>query len=103
MTLLLFGILISIIFIGFLAHLSRRLTRWAYSIPVEPASVRQCVCVHTFKHEYLRNQSAGHNRILTEASLGGGGGGGEAAFGFGWDRIRSLVSMATDRKTLWPL
>ena len=28
----------------FLAHLSRRLTRWAYSIPVEPASVSLSVC-----------------------------------------------------------
>ena len=38
-----------------LAHLSQRLTRWAYRIGVEPASV--CACVHVsitnFKHEYL--------------------------------------------------
>ena len=43
----------------FLAHLSRRLTRWAYRMGLEPASVRPSmrVCVrawvHTFKHEYL--------------------------------------------------
>ena len=46
--------------------------RWAYSIPVKPASVR--ASVHTFKHEYLCNQLADWNEILSEASLGGGGG-----------------------------
>ena len=42
-----------------------------YSIPVKLASVRPCVClcVHTFKHEYLRNQLADRNQILTEALL----------------------------------
>ena len=60
----------------FLAHLSRRLTRWAYRIPVEPASVRPsvCQCVHTFKHEYLWNQWVDRNQILSEASLGWGKG-----------------------------
>ena len=72
-----------------LAHLSRMLTRLAYSIPVESVSVRQsvcmcvhipaepasvhqsvCMCVHTFKHEYLRNQQAEFNQILSEASFG---------------------------------
>ena len=48
-------------FFFFLAHLSRRLARWAYRIGVEPASVCACVCVcacvrvsvNNFKHEYL--------------------------------------------------
>ena len=59
---------------------------------LEPASVRVCVrpCVHTFKHEYLRDQQADYNQILSEASLGW------AALGFGADQIRTLVSMATD-------
>ena len=59
-----------------LAHLSRRLTRWAYRMGLEPASVRVCVrpCVHTFKHEYLRDQQADYNQILSEASLGWGKG-----------------------------
>ena len=44
---------------AFLAHLSRRLTRWAYRIGLELASVRPCVrvcdrvSVNNFKHEYL--------------------------------------------------
>ena len=54
-----------------LAHLSRRLT-WAYRMGLEPASVR--ACVHTFKHEYLRDQQADYNQILSEASLGWGKG-----------------------------
>ena len=63
-----------------LAHLSRRLTRWAYRMGLEPACVRACVrasvraCVHTFKHEYLRDQQADYNQILSEASLGWGKG-----------------------------
>ena len=63
-------------FFVFLAHLSRRLTRWAYRMGLEPASVRPCVraCVHTFKHEYLRDQQADYNQILSEASLGWGKG-----------------------------
>ena len=60
-------------FIGlFLAHLSRRLTRWAYRMGLKPASVRPSV--HTFKHEYLRDQQADYNQILSEASLGWGKG-----------------------------
>ena len=47
----------------------------SYSIPVEPASVHQCVCVcvwmcvHTFKHEYLCNKQAEFKQILSEASF----------------------------------
>ena len=36
----------SVDFIEFLAHLSRRLTRWAYRMGLEPASVRACVRPH---------------------------------------------------------
>ena len=58
-------------------------------IGVEPASgcvcVRVCPCVHTFK--YILNDCS---QILCEASLGG-----KAALGFGADRFRTLVSMAT--------
>ena len=51
-----------------------------------------CVSVDIFKLEYLRNQWANRNEILSEPSLGGG----KAALGFGPDRIGTLVSMATD-------
>ena len=54
------------------------------------ASVR--ASVHTFKHEYLRIQPAGHSEILSETSLGGG----KPALGLGPDRIRTLVSIAID-------
>ena len=52
----------------FLAHLSWRLTRWTYSIPV----VRHpsVVVVHTFKLEYLWRQLANLDKILFVASLG---------------------------------
>ena len=63
---------------------------------VKPASVRlhACArpCINTFKHEYLRNQWANCNQILSEASLGGG----KAALCFGSERIGTLVSMPTD-------
>ena len=48
--------------------------------------------VHSFKHEYFRNQRADHNSILSEELLGLGKG----CIRFGLDRIRILVSMATD-------
>ena len=48
--------------------------------------------VDIFKLEYLCNQWANRNEILSEPSLGGG----KAALGFGPDRIGTLVSMATD-------
>ena len=61
---------------------------------LEPAFVCVSVCmsVHTFKHEYLRSQWSDHNQILSVALLGWG----KAALGFGPDRIKTLVSMATD-------
>ena len=62
-----------------LAHLSRRLTRWAYSIPMvrRPSVVRRpssSVVVHTFKLEYLWRQLANLDQILCVASLGWGKG-----------------------------
>ena len=51
-----------------------------------------CLCVNTFKHEYLRNQRANQIQILSEASFGWG----KAALCFGPDQIGTLVSMATD-------
>ena len=65
---------------------------------VEPAFVRLSVrlsdrpSVNTFKLEYLRNQKADRNQILSEASMGWG----KTALSFGPDRIGTLVSMATD-------
>ena len=50
------------------------------------------LCVNIFKLEYLSNQWANRNKILSEPSLGGG----KAALGFGPDRIGTLVSMVTD-------
>ena len=59
----------------FLAHLSRRLTRWAYSIPmVRRPSSSSVVVVHTFKLEYLWSQLANLDQILCVASLGWGKG-----------------------------
>ena len=51
-----------------------------------------CLSVNIFKLEYLHNQWANGNQILSEASLVGG----KDALGFGPDWIRTLVSMATD-------
>ena len=51
----------------FLAHLSQRLVgELINSIPM----LRRLSVVHNFKHEYLCNQWANHNEILSEASLG---------------------------------
>ena len=66
----------------FLAHLSWRLTRWAYSIAMvrRPSVVgvrrRQSssVVVHTFKPVYLWSQLANLDQILCVASLGWGKG-----------------------------
>ena len=83
----------------FLAHLSRRLTRWAYIYQwsvVRPSSVRRppssSVVVHTFKLEYLWSQLANLDPILCVASLGWE----KAAEDFGADWIKTLVSMATE-------
>ena len=52
--------------------------------------VSVCVSVHTFKHEYLRNQSADFNHLKHHWGWG------RVASGFRPDRIEILVSMATD-------
>ena len=57
-----------------LAHLSRRLTRWAYSIPMVRRLSVVFVVVHTFKLEYLWSQLANLDQILCVASLGWGKG-----------------------------
>ena len=57
---------------SFLAHLSRRLTRWAYSIPM--VRCPSVVVIHTFKLEYLWSQLANLDQILCVASLGWGKG-----------------------------
>ena len=73
----------------FLAHLSRRLTRWAYRMGVEPASVRASTLSNM-------NISETSRPITTKFYLKHHWGGGKAALGFDADQIRSLVSMATD-------
>ena len=62
--------------------------------------------IHTFKHEYLWDYLADQDQISSGALFGRG----LAALGFGLDRIRTLVSMATDSShrvimgnILWPL
>ena len=66
-------------FSPFLAHLSRRLkgeliVYRSIRRPLECPLVRPLVrpCVNIFKLEYLRNQWANRNQILSEASLGWG-------------------------------
>ena len=80
---------------GFLAHLSRRLIGEliVYRSSRRPC-VRPCVrpSVHIFKHEYLCNQLADWNEYYLKLHWGGG----KASVGFDPDRIRTLVSMATD-------
>ena len=69
----------------FLAHLSRRLRG---ELIVYRSSRPPCVCasvcvsVHTFKHEYLSNQLADWNEILSGASLGWGKGFSRVLFRF---------------------
>ena len=48
--------------------------------------------VHTFKHEYLRDQSANHNQIYLKHHWGWG----KTALDFGADWFTTLVYMATD-------
>ena len=77
----------------FLAHLSRRLTRWAYRMGLEPASVRPCVRASTLSNMNISETS---RPITTKFYLKHHWGGGKAALGFGADQIRTLVSMAMD-------
>ena len=67
----------SLALLRFLAHLSQRLTRCAFSIPIKPASirpsvVRPSVVVHNIKHLLLQNHWASHSQILCGASMGRG-------------------------------
>ena len=71
-----------------LAHLSRRLTRWAYRMGLEPASVRASTLSNM-------NISETSRPIMIKFYLKHHWGWGKAA-GFGADQIRTLVSMATD-------
>ena len=58
---------------GFLAHLSRRLTRWAYRMTmIRRPSVRPSSVVHNFKDLLLWNRLADLVEILYGASLGSG-------------------------------
>ena len=61
---------------------------------VEPSSVRPSVrpSVYIFKLEYLKDNKANRNQILSETSLKRG----KVALGFEPGRIRTLVSMAAD-------
>ena len=76
----------------FLAHLSRRLTRWAYSIPMVH-HLSSSVVVHTFKLEYLWSQFANLDQILCVASLGWGKG----CIRF-WDRLDQNSGYHGNRK-----
>ena len=83
--------------VWFLAHLSRRLTRWAYRIGLEPASVCPCVCACVCPLTISNmNISKTRGPIATKFYLKHHWGGGKPALGFGPGRIRTLVSMATD-------
>ena len=81
----------------FLAHLSRRLTRWAYRMGLEPASVRPSVRA-SVRASTLSNMNISKTSrpITTKFYLKHHWGGGKAALGFDADQIRTLVSMATD-------
>ena len=81
--------------LSFLAHLSRRLKGEliVYRLIRRPCvSASVCPSVNIFKLEYLRNQWANRNQILSEASWDEG----LIALGFGPGRIGTLVSMATN-------
>ena len=77
----------------FLAHLSRRLTRWAYRMGLEPASVRPCVRASTLSNMNISETS---RPITIKFYLKHHWGGGKAALGFGADQLRTLVFMAAD-------
>ena len=79
-----------VLYLAFVAQLSLRLTRSAYSIPIDLSSV--CLCVSTLSKI---NISATSGPIATKIYLKHHWGRVKAALGFGLDRIRTLVSMAT--------
>ena len=76
----------------FLAHLRWRLTKWAYRMGLEPASVHPSMRPHS--QTWISPRPAGRlqsNFIWSITEVGG-----KAALCFGADQIRTLVSMATD-------
>ena len=82
------------LFHGFLAHLSRRLVGELIVYPwsgVRPSSVVRCP---SFTISNM-NMSATSGPVTTKFNLKHHWVGGKAAFGFGPDQIRTLVSMAT--------
>ena len=85
----------SVLCVFVLAHLSRRLKG---ELIVYQSSrrlslcVAVCLSVNIFTLEYLHNQWANRNQILSEASLGWG----IDCIRFGPGRIGTLVSMATN-------
>ena len=87
-----------------LAHLSRRLTRWAYSIPVELSSMWMCVWMFTLSNLNISLQPSSRSKpnfIWSIIVVG------ERLFDqvrselwFPWQRIAPIVIMG---KSLWPL
>ena len=79
-----------------LAHLSRRLTRWAYSIPVDAASVRPSVrasvCSHFQTWISLRPEGQSQSNFIWSII----GVRDKTASGFGPGQVGTLVSLATD-------
>ena len=81
-------------------------SQWAHSMGLEPASVRTCVRPSTLWNMNISETSCTIKiKFHLEHHLGGG----LTVLGFGQDRIRTLVSMATDSshrvimgKILWP-
>ena len=88
---------INVLQFQFFAHLSRRLTRWAYRMGLEPASMRASVraSVRTSTLSNM-NISETNRPITTKFYLKHHWGGGKVALGFDADQIRTLVSVAMD-------
>ena len=82
--------LLLLLLLLFLAHLSRRRTRWAYRIGLKPSSV--CPSVHPLTISNMNTRGP----IATKFYLKHHWGGGKPALDFGRDLVRTLVSMATD-------
>ena len=85
-------------FISFLAHLSRRLIGELIVYPCSGVS-RRCRCCHCSRccQPFSNmNISEASRPIAIKFYLKHHWGGGKAAWGFGADQLRTLVSMATD-------
>ena len=81
----------------FLAHLSRRLTRWAYRMGLEPASVRVCVRPSTLSNMNISETS---RPITIKFYLKHHWGGGKAALCFGADQIRTLIATDSSHRVI---